>query len=221
MSSFSSELLPAYDCREKQLELETWCTVIAWMQSQSVPWTFCSQKRIRGIHHGRSCLTILLRKGMQILRGMPLPAWFSDTSPTTVAKPGLPQAEHAMVIALRAQLNSQAMLWEQPMDFRRSRLFSHNWRDWRPSHCPLHFVCCSSRTGGGWAAGFQVLLQAVSVFLRLNSWWTPFSTNGIWIYEAHNYSMVGVFIIYGICCIETMPFFLQACLNLEYLQWCY
>lgn len=68
-------------------------------------------------------------------------------------------------------------------------LFSHIWRVWRPSHCPLHFICCSSRTCGGWAVGFQVLLQAVSVFLRLNSWWTSFSTNGIWIYEAHNYTM--------------------------------
>lgn len=178
MSSFSFELLPAYDFREKQLELETWCTVTAWMQSQSMPWTFCFQKRIGGVHHRRSCLTVLLRKGMQILRGMPLPAWFSDTSPTTVAKPALPQAEHAKVIALRAQLPSNAL--RAVNGFQKTQTpFSHIWRDWKPSHCPLHFICCSSRTGGGWAVGFQVLLQAVSVFLRLNSWWTPFSTNGI------------------------------------------
>jgi len=46
---------------------------------------------------------------LQILRGMPLPAWFSDTSPTTDAKPALPQAEHALVIALRAPLPSNTL----------------------------------------------------------------------------------------------------------------
>lgn len=58
---------------------------------------------------------------MEILRGVPLHAWFSATNSAVEARPVLPQAKHAMVIADRALLLSNT---EQSSGFRRPRLSS-------------------------------------------------------------------------------------------------